>query len=100
MKEQTDKYPCPDGVHSLEGEGRRTLNRRCTREEITGWKEISAPRRENAGRKLRLGVLGGGEMGHNRIAREPRMFSSLTIASCGAAKRLIPPRTLVASAPG
>lgn len=100
MKKQTDKYPCPDGVHSLEEEGRWILNRRCTREEITGWKEISAPRRENAGRKLRLGVLGGGEMGHNRMAREPRMFSSLTKASCGVVKIRIPPCTLVASAPG
>lgn len=62
MKKQTNKYPCPDGVHSLEEEGRWTLNRRCMREEIIGWKEISAPRRENAARKLRLGVLGGGEM--------------------------------------
>lgn len=96
---QTYKYPCPDGVHSLEKEGRWTLNSRHAREEIIGWKEISALRREKAARKLRLGVPGGGEMGHNRMAGEPRTFSFLTKASCGVAKRSVPSFTLVASAP-
>lgn len=53
MKKQAHKYPCPDGVHSLE-EGRWTLNHRCTREEIIGWKEISGPEERKCRQKIEI----------------------------------------------